>query len=177
MKQEELQAAVEEYQARQTRDSSTLTNQDGAPRLDSFVKEELRGLVAEYVARVEQEVKQEVKQEVHGDGWIKKEDSEGKRSTTAETEVLKHERRSETISTPSPSFTEDSKSHVVKLEDQEILWLKREEEDLPERSSVDPDHGWFKRENRYEGTVPRRPKRPGEVKDPRLSKRIKSGPQ
>ncbi|KAL4265082.1 hypothetical protein AB1N83_004403 [Pleurotus pulmonarius] len=185
VKEEELQAAVQEYQARQTRDASILTNQDGT-RLESLVKEELSNLVAEYIARVEQEVKQEVKQEVHGDGWIKKEDADRERSTTANTEVsdprvLKHERRSETISTPSPSFTEDSKPHVVKQEDQEILWLKHEEEDLPESStttvSVAPDRGWFKREDRYEGTVPRQLKRRGEVKDPRLSKRIKSEPQ
>ncbi|KAF7433423.1 hypothetical protein PC9H_005375 [Pleurotus ostreatus] len=182
VKQEELQAAVQEYQARQTRDSSTLTNHDGAPRSQSIVKEELNDLVAEYLARV----KQEVKQEGCGDRWIKEENDEDERSTTAvtggsESRERKHDRRSGTLSMSPSRFTEDSESHVVKQEEKDFSWLKQEEEDLTERSSmtasVAPDRGWFKRGGRYEGTIPRQPKRLAEVQDPRLLKRIKSEPQ
>ncbi|KDQ28986.1 hypothetical protein PLEOSDRAFT_1082887 [Pleurotus ostreatus PC15] len=182
VKQEELQAAVQEYQARQTRDSSTLTNHDGAPRSQSIVKEELDDLVAEYLARV----KQEVKQEGCGDRWIKEENDEDERSTTAvtggsESRERKHDRRSGTLSMSPSRFTEDSESHVVKQEEKDFSWLKQEEDDLTERSSmtasVAPDRGWFKRGGRYEGTIPRQPKRLAEVQDPRLLKRIKSEPR
>ncbi|KAF9495668.1 hypothetical protein BDN71DRAFT_1447074 [Pleurotus eryngii] len=182
VKQEELQAAVQEYQVRRTRDSSTLTNHDGTPRSQSLVKEELNDLVAEYLTRV----KREVKQEANGDRWIKKEEDDDERSTTAVTErsgssERKHDRRSDTMSMPPTRPTVDSKFHVVKQEERDFPWLKQEEEDLSERStmtaSVAPDREWFEREDRSEGTIPRQPKRPGEMQDPLLSKRIKSEPQ
>ncbi|KAG5221604.1 hypothetical protein IMY05_C4371001600 [Salix suchowensis] len=171
VKQEELQAAVQEYQVRRTRDSSTLTNHDGTPRSQSLVKEELNDLVAEYLTRV----KREVKQEANGDRWIKKEEDDDERSTTAVTErsgssERKHDRRSDTMSMPPTRPTVDSKFHVVKQEERDFPWLKQEEEDLSERStmtaSVAPDREWFEREDRSEGTIPNNPSVRGKCRIP-----------